>query len=428
MKTKKRKIAVLFGGGVLLIWSLLCLGMGQAFITDYPVPSVIDYTVPENRDIGTNVGDPIPVKSDLEGAILRYSIAKGADLPTDDYKFFSIDSETAQLKTAVVFDYETVTYSDPRGFDLILDVQEYLGQDLTAQVDGYARVFIKVTDVTENPPPITENTPPVTENPPPVAEPPPPVVQPPDPTPEPEPKIVIVRPPSQCGVGWAPQSPYGHVPEKVMIYALEFEFINGNYTCSAIEIRTGDATLSHLEGWQLSLGTLYDPVGLPITLTQENSQITDQMLRLTPESLGGQTFLCGTLFLSGQPLPSLRYELRNENNIPIDRAYSCYLWGQIAFTPERHISPRRISSQALLAMDPPRIERYLQDPTNVFITYIDFAAFGWDRVVRSDWLLAASEASDVDGGNAPSFPYKQLTTSWGALKLEKTDRRHKKSR
>ena len=91
--------------------------------------------------------------------------------------------------------------------------------------------------------------------------------------------------------------------------------------------------------------------------------MTDQMLRLTPESLGQQTLVCGTLFLSGQPLPSVRYELKNENNIHIDRAYSCYLWGPIAVTPERQISPRWILSQALLAMDPPRIERYLWDPT-----------------------------------------------------------------
>ena len=205
-------------------------------------------------------------------------------------------------------------------------------------------------------------------------------------------------------------------------------FTNGNYTCSAIEIRTGDATLSHLDGWQLYLGTRYNPSRLPITLTQENSQITDQILRLTPESLGQQTFACRTLYASGQPLPSVRYELKNENNIHIDRAYSCYRWGQTALTPEKQISPRRISSQSLQAMNPPRIERYLSDPTKVFRTYIDFSAFGWDRAVFSDWLLAASEASDIAGGNAPSSSYRQLTTSWAALKLRQTDPSHKKSR
>lgn len=53
----------------------------------------------------------------------------------------------------------------------------------------------------------------------------------------------------RCGLGWSPQSQYAHHLQqpKVMMYALEFEFSAGRYTCSAIEIRTGDPTLTHLD-------------------------------------------------------------------------------------------------------------------------------------------------------------------------------------
>ena len=341
-------------------------------------------SVAENTPPGRNIGRPV---SATGGTTPRTYSLGGTDAAS-----FDIVSTTSQLRTKATLDYET-----KNSYTVQVSVTDATSQ--TASIT----VTINVTNVDEN--------------------------QPPPPPPEPpKPKEVLVIHQQQCGLGWAPQSQYQHLPElpKVMIYALEFEFTNGNYTCSAIEIRTGDATLSHIEGWQLYLGRLYNPSRLPITLTQENSQFTDQILRLTPESLGQQTFACGTLYLSGQPLPSVQYDLKNENNNQIDRAYSCYFWGQTAVTPERHISPRRISSQALQAMDPPRIERYLLDPTKVFGTYIDFAAFGWDRAVLSDWLLAASEASEVGGGNAPSSPYKQLTTSWAALKLRQTDRRHKR--
>ena len=96
----------------------------------------------------------------------------------------------------------------------------------------------------------------------------------------------------RCGLGWSPQSQYTHHLQqpKVMMYALEFEFSAGRYTCSAIEIRTGDATISHLDGWKLYLGTRYNPSYVPIHLTQVNSQINNGVLRLTPEMLGLERF------------------------------------------------------------------------------------------------------------------------------------------
>ena len=185
-----------------------------------------------------------------------------------------------------------------------------------------------------------------------------------------------------CDLGWTPRSQYPPPLEqpKVMIYALEFELNPNGYTCSAIEIRTGDATISDLEGWHLYLGTLYNPSRTPIVLTQENSQITDNVLKLTPELLDQQTFTCSTLYLYGHPLPSVHYDLKNENNIPIDRAYSCYLWGQNAFTLAKGVwvkSRRRISGEALQSMDIPRIERYIMEPAGVFIRYTDIEKFGW---------------------------------------------------
>ena len=228
--------------------------------------------------------------------------------------------------------------------------------------------------------------------------------------------------PQHCGLGWSPQSQYAHRLEqpKVMMYALEFEFSAGKYTCSAIEIRTGDATISHLDGWQLYLGTLYNPSYIPMALTQANSQITDNVLRLTPEMLGLETFPCNTVGGISHSLPGVHYVLKTDANILVDTAYSCFIWGQNAYTTVDGInveSQRRISSAALREMETPRIERYITDPTSIFITYTDIEAFGWDRLVLSDWLLAsASEESEVTGGNAPSAVYKKLITSWAALK------------
>lgn len=433
MENKHRNRSMLFFLSVLLLWSPL--QMAQAVIQGEGVGNVeATRTVVENLPIGSPVGKPFGWTSSMADFEIIYEIIEAGS----DNDLFAIDRKTGQISTKVVFDYETVTYSDPTNqrFQLVLDVSECrinsdcMGENNRGQrLTGIPTVYITITKEPPSPPEPTPETTPV-----------PIPVPTPNPTPDPTQentqentrettrKKVIIRGLSQCALGWAPQSQYQHHAQlpKVMIYALEFEFINGDYTCSAIEIRTGDATLSHLEGWQLYLGTRYNPSRLPITLTQENSQFTDQILKLTPESLGQQTLACSTLYASGQPLPSVRYELKNENHIHIDRAYSCYRWGQIAVTPARLISPRRISSQALLAMDPPRIERYITNPAGVFRTYIDFAAFGWDRAVFSDWLLAASDASDIRGGNAPSSPYTQLTTSWGALKLRKTDRRHKR--
>jgi hypothetical protein len=236
-----------------------------------------------------------------------------------------------------------------------------------------------------------------------------------------------------CGLGWAPQSQYPPQLEqpKVMIYALEFEFNQNRYTCSAIEIRTGDATISHLDGWQLYLGTLYNPSRIPIKLTQENSQITDNVLRLTPKLLGQQTFACSNVNMLGFPLPSVHYVLKNANGVIVDRAYSCYIFGQSTYTQvngEWVESQRRISGQALQSMDIPRIERYITNETGIYITYIPFEKFGWDRVVLSDWLLASSEETEVAGGNAPSSPYKKLATSWAALKKPGILRRNEKRR
>ena len=252
------------------------------------------------------------------------------------------------------------------------------------------------------------------------------------------PRIAVTPAPERnrlkhCGLGWTPHSQYPPQLEqpKVMIYALEFEFNQNRYTCSAIEIRTGDATISHLDGWQLYLGTLYNPSRIPIKLTQENSQITDNVLRLTPDLLGQQTFACSNVNMLGFPLPSVHYVLKNANGVIVDRAYSCYIFGQSTYTQvngEWVESQRRISGQALQSMDIPRIERYITNETGIYITYIPFEKFGWDRVVLSDWLLASSEETEVAGGNAPSSPYKKLATSWAALKKPGILRRNEKRR
>ena len=230
-----------------------------------------------------------------------------------------------------------------------------------------------------------------------------------------------------CGVGW---SPYGHSRQhpKVMIYALEFEYRKdprSRYICSAIEIRAGNPTRTHLDGWKLYFGTLYNQSRTPIELTQTNSQITDGVLRLTPEMLGLESLACRNAYVSGQTLPSVHYVLKNEKNRTIDTAYSCFRWGQVAVPLA---SPRRLSSQTLQAMKTPRIERYIIDPNSVSITYMDFDDFQWDRPVLSDWLLAASQEMEVAGGNAPSYPNRKLTTSWAALKKSEIHPNNEKRR
>ena len=226
---------------------------------------------------------------------------------------------------------------------------------------------------------------------------------------------------TQCGLGWAPHS-QSHLQvelPKVMIYALEFEYdpeSHGTYTCKTIEIRTGDDTIESLAGWKLYLGTLYNPSRVPLTIPEAHSQVRDRILRITPEMLGLEAFPCNTVNGISHPLPGVQYVLKTDENILVDTAYSCFIWGQTAYTTvngENVESPRRISSAALRGMETPRLERYIWDNTGVYITYMSLDEFTWDRVVLSDWLLPTSE---VSAPGAPSAIQRKLVTTWGALK------------
>ena len=261
---------------------------------------------------------------------------------------------------------------------------------------------------------------------PPLPDPPPEIESSPEPEPEPEPAVKQRKRIARCGLGWSPHSQYQHRGElpKVMIYALEFEYDpegHGRYICNTIEIRTGDDSIENLAGWNLYLGTLYNPSRIPLKIPEEHSQITDRILRITPEMLGLETFPCNTVNGISHPLPGVQYVLKTDENILIDTAYSCFVWGQNAYTTvngKNVESPRRISSQALREMDTPRIERYITNPTGIFITYIPFEDFAWDRAVLSDWLLGLSEETVAGSPNAPFLPDKKLTTSWGAIKTQ----------
>ena len=259
-------------------------------------------------------------------------------------------------------------------------------------------------------------------------------------SPEPEPAVKQRSSIARCGLGWSPHSQYQHRGElpKVMIYALEFEYdpaSHGRYICNTIEIRTGDDSIENLAGWNLYLGTLYNPSRIPLKIPEESSQITGRILRVTPEMLGLETFPCNTVNGISHPLPGVQYVLKTDENVLVDTAYSCFVWGQNAYTTvnDKNVeSPRRISSQVLREMDTPRIERYVTNPTGIFITYIPFEDFAWDRAVLSDWLLASSEETVAAGPNAPFLPDKKLTTTWGAIKkppaLRQSNFKHKPAR
>ena len=261
-----------------------------------------------------------------------------------------------------------------------------------------------------------------------VRSPPPPPSAEIEPAPiEPEPevkqrRILITR----CGFGWTPHSQFqlrGELP-KVIIYALEFEYTpspHSGYTCKAIEIRTGDDVIENLAGWSLYLGTLYNPSYSPLKIPEAHAQITDNVLRLTPDMFGLEAFPCNTVGGISHPLPGVHYVLKTDENILVDTAYSCFVWGQTAWTTMNGVnvqSQRRVSSAALREMETPRLERYILKQPNVYITYMSLEAFTWDRPVLSDWLLPESLETARVGGNAPALPYKQLTTSWGALKKQ----------
>ena len=208
-------------------------------------------------------------------------------------------------------------------------------------------------------------------------------------------RVVVTR----CDLGWTPQSQYHLHGEllKVMIYALEFEYdtdMHGKYICKTIEIRTGDDAIENLAGWNLYLGTLYNQSSIPLKIPEAHSQVTDRILRITPEMLELETFPCSTVQGISHPLPGVHYVLKTDKNVLVDTAYSCFIWGQSAYTTVNGVnvkSQRRISSEILRSMDIPRIERYITDPIGVFITYTSFEEFDWDRAVLSDWLLASSE-------------------------------------
>jgi len=251
----------------------------------------------------------------------------------------------------------------------------------------------------------------------------------PEPTPEPElepelepePKVKRRRYLARCGLGWTPHAQYQHHGElpKVMIYALEFEYDttgHGRYICKTIEIRTGEDSIENLAGWKLYLGTLYNPSIRPMTIPEEYSHVRDRILRVTPEMFGLETFPCNTVNGISHPLPGVHYVLKTDENVLVDTAYSCFIWGQSAWTPVDGVnvkSQRSVSSAALRGMDPPRLERYLMDPNSIYITYMPLDEFTWDRAVLSDWLLPPSESLSP---GAPSVIPRKLGTTWGALK------------
>ena len=257
---------------------------------------------------------------------------------------------------------------------------------------------------------------------------------------EPEPAVKRRRNIVRCGLGWSPHSQYQHHGElpKVMIYALEFEYDpegHGRYTCNTIEIRTGDDAIENLAGWNLYLGTLYNPSRIPLKIPEEHSQITGRILRITPEMLGLETFPCNTVNGISHPLPGVQYVLKTDENILIDTTYSCFVWGQNAYTTvngKNVKSKRRISSAVLRQMETPRLERYILDNIGVYITYMNIEAFTWDRAVLSDWLLGSSEETVVANPNAPFLSDKKLTTTWGAIKkhpiLRQRNFKHKPAR
>jgi len=116
------------------------------------------------------------------------------------------------------------------------------------------------------------------------------------------------------------------------------------------------------------------------------------------------------------PLPGVHYVLKTDENVLVDTAYSCFIWGQNAWTPVDGVnvkSQRSVSSAALRGMEPPRLERYLMDPNSIYITYMPLDEFTWDRAVLSDWLLPPSESLSP---GAPSVIPRKLGTTWGALK------------
>ena len=210
-----------------------------------------------------------------------------------------------------------------------------------------------------------------------------------------------------CGVGWSPYA-YNLKAPKVMIYAVEFEYdavTHTGYHCKTIEIRTGDASIENLAGWHLYLGTLYNASHVPLKIPEEHSQVRDGILRLTPDMLGLETFPCNTVNGMSHPLPGFHYVLKTDEGLLVDTAYSCFVWGQNAHTEVEGTnvkSPRRVSSAALRELESPRLERYIQDDSSIYITDMPLQEFAWDRAILSDWLLPALEDTRLDTPGTPN--------------------------
>lgn len=137
---------------------------------------------------------------------------------------------------------------------------------------------------------------------------------------------------------------------------------------------------------------------------------------------GLETFPCSTADFISHPLPSVHYVLKTAENVIVDTAYSCFVWGQNAWTSVNRVniqSPRQVSSAALREMEAPRLERYISDNTGTYITYMRLDAFTRDRAVLSDWLLPASEET---APAAPSMPRQKVATTWGALKKQGSEK------
>ncbi len=210
-----------------------------------------------------------------------------------------------------------------------------------------------------------------------------------------------------CGVGWSPYA-YNLKAPKVMMYAVEFEYdavTHTGYYCKTIEIRTGDASIENLAGWHLYLGTLYNESHVPLKIPEEHSQVRDGILRLTSDMLGLETFPCNTVNGMSHPLPGFHYVLKTDENLLVDTAYSCFVWGQNAHTEVEGVtvkSPRQVSSAMLREMEAPRLERYIQNSSGTYITDMPLQEFAWDRAILSDWLLPALQGNT--GLGTPDSP------------------------
>ncbi|MDE0469519.1 MAG: cadherin repeat domain-containing protein [Candidatus Poribacteria bacterium] len=372
-------------------------------------------SIEENTPAGRNIGDPVRA-TDADGDALLYEICEDWD-----WKSFSIDSASGQIRTKAALDFETKnTYelfifvsdsaSGPsRNAEIIVTINVIDVDETLIPVSGEGErstnnaLTNPITDVTgrvrqqpQSISPAVEESLLDVEN----SDGTPPEATPPFVGPNPVPKRGIIQ---ECPVGWQRSDRFAGRTRRVLLYEVNLEMDLQNrvsiYKPIAVAVYVHpDEALENLEGWKLQVALPYNH-HRDYLLTAENAVVVDAKIEGVE---GGFAFIANPeetpfpmtaieFMGSPVPVPGFDYRLYDETGRRVDFGISCY--------------KRRDIFQALKEMEDPKVLRK-----------VELESFDWDSpYIRSEWTVPVP----VNGfPGAPSLRRGSLVGKWAALKKQ----------